>query len=346
MSILNDELILKRIEAYDADPTFEASHDLAYVYFNNGEYRSCFEVIKPWKTKDSILFAQCCLKIHEYKAGIACLMHETSPESQYLLGELYRLDNNHDLALKSYRVAAKVLYCAKKKLSSLYGEGSILSPPLQAFEAGNYELAARLFNIQFRSHQHTVEDMDYYSTCLWHLKEKVLISELCNDLIKRFPNKAESWCAIGNAFSVNDDITNSIAAFKKAIKLNPQHHYAHTLLGHELAANSLITDAINSFRRAVKLAPRHYNAWYGLGCIYLQQKKMDLAEFHLKKALVVNPNSPTLIIAYGDCVEDLDMRLKFYKKALKLDSDNDSIALRVAKLISDMNQVPSQTFSQ
>ena len=42
---------------------------------------------------------------------------------------------------------------------------------------------------------------------------------------------------------------------------------------------------------AIRTDRRHYNAWYGLGSIYHRQEKYDMAEYHFRRALSINPQA-------------------------------------------------------
>lgn len=53
----------------------------------------------------------------------------------------------------------------------------------------------------------------------------------------------------------------------------------------------LSPQAVACFRMAIRTDRRHYNAWYGLGSIYHRQEKYDMAEYHFRRALRINPQS-------------------------------------------------------
>lgn len=52
-----------------------------------------------------------------------------------------------------------------------------------------------------------------------------------------------------------------------------------------------VDQAMACFRLAIRCDRRHYNAWYGLGSIYQRQEKFDMAEYHFRRALSINPQS-------------------------------------------------------
>ncbi len=44
---------------------------------------------------------------------------------------------------------------------------------------------------------------------------------------------AETWCVVGNCYSLQKDHESAIKFFQRAIQINPRFSYAYTLLGHE-----------------------------------------------------------------------------------------------------------------
>jgi len=80
----------------------------------------------------------------------------------------------------------------------------------------------------------------------------------------------------------------------QALSIDPRCAYAHTLIGHEYAVNEDFEKAMMSFRTALSCDDRHYNAWYGLGTVFFREEKYDLAEYHFKRAVVINSRNPVL----------------------------------------------------
>lgn len=64
-------------------------------------------------------------------------------------------------------------------------------------------------------------------------------------------------------------------------------------------------DAAMAFQAALNLDPRHYTAWYGLGMVYLKQEKLQMAEYHLRKALSLNPHNSVLHCYLGTALHAL-----------------------------------------
>ncbi|XP_064474918.1 cell division cycle protein 27 homolog isoform X2 [Ornithodoros turicata] len=193
------------------------------------------------------------------------------------------------------------------------------------FELGEYEQAVKVFEELRRLEPHRLQGLEYYSTALWHLQREVSLSSLAQDLQDMDKHAPETWCAAGNCFSLQREHETAIRFLQRAIQIDPDFAYAHTLLGHELAATEELDKAMSCFRKAILVDPRHYNAWYGIGMIYYKQERYGMAEIHFKRALEINPQSSVLLCHIGvvqhalkkteECILTLD-------QAMAMDSRN------------------------
>ncbi|MCR4408480.1 MAG: tetratricopeptide repeat protein [Anaerolineae bacterium] len=81
-----------------------------------------------------------------------------------------------------------------------------------------------------------------------------------------------------------------IAAYKRAIALNPQHASAHMLLGVAYYTRDKdVAMAETEIRRAIELSPQNKWAYYHLGEIYRQEGRMDEARAMYEQALEIDP---------------------------------------------------------
>lgn len=189
------------------------------------------------------------------------------------------------------------------------------------FEIVNYE-EAELYYQKLRLIDRTrLQDMEYYSTLLWHLHKEVELSFLAHELYEVEANSEITWISIGNLFSFRKETEDAIKCFGKAIVINPRCSYAYTLQGHEYLATDAFENAMSCFRHSTLIDKRHYNAFYGIGMIYLKLGDFRKAEFHFRKAIEINPVNVILICCVGMVLEKLDKReesLKQYEFAVKL----------------------------
>lgn len=167
------------------------------------------------------------------------------------------------------------------------------------FELTEYNEAADVFRELRALAPHHLRGLEIFSTTLWHLQRDVELSKLAHDMTELDKLCAETWCTVGNCFSLQRDHSSAATFFHRAIQLDPQSSYAYTLLGHELGLTEDLDGALTCYRNAVRFHPRHYNAWYGIGTIYYKQEKFKIAEIHFRKALAINPKNSVLLCHIG-----------------------------------------------
>lgn len=163
--------------------------------------------------------------------------------------------------------------------------------------------------------------MEVFSTILWHQRKDVDLSYLAHELIDHNRDASESWCALGNCFSLQRDHDQALRCFKRATQIDPRHPYAFTLQGHEHVSNEEYEKALVSYRSAITADARHYNAWYGLGKVYEKMGKYEIAEKHFRTAAKINPTNPVLICCVGMVLEktrDYAGALAQYNSACKI----------------------------
>ncbi|EXJ91311.1 anaphase-promoting complex subunit 3 [Capronia coronata CBS 617.96] len=182
------------------------------------------------------------------------------------------------------------------------------------YEQGQYADAEKFFIRVRQLAPNRLEDMEVYSTVLWHLKSEIELAYLAHELISIDRLSPQAWCAIGNSFSLQREHEQALKCFKRSTQLDPQFAYGYTLQGHEYIANEEFEKALEAYRAAVAADGRHYNAWYGLGKVYEKMGKWGIAEQHYRTAAKINPTNAVLICCIGLVLE----RLKHPEKALQM----------------------------
>ncbi|KAF5833591.1 hypothetical protein DUNSADRAFT_10043 [Dunaliella salina] len=167
------------------------------------------------------------------------------------------------------------------------------------FERMDYSQAAHAFETARQLDKQHLEGMEVYSTVLWHLKRDTDLSYLAQDLVAVDRLAPQTWCVLGNFFSLQREHEAALKLFERSLQLDSTFTYAYTLSGHEHAANDDLDSALTCYRNALRLDGRHYNAMYGMGQLYFRQEKYDVALVHFKSAALVNPQSSVLRCYWG-----------------------------------------------
>ncbi|EHK99661.1 putative protein bimA [Glarea lozoyensis 74030] len=213
---------------------------------------------------------------------------------------------------------------------------------LAHFELADYTTAALTFSTLRKHSPHQTQHMDIYSTCLWHLRRPIDLTLLSYELSELSRHTPETWCAIGNSFSLDRDHSNAGKCFKRATQLNPKFAYGYTLEGHEYIAHEEFELAIQAFRKAVVVRKRHYNAWYGLGIAFLRLGKFACAEAYFRRAARIKPRCEVLVGGVGMALEaqrNFPAALNHYTAAANLAPKSIAPRERKVRLLLQMNDI-------
>jgi anaphase-promoting complex subunit 3 len=209
------------------------------------------------------------------------------------------------------------------------------------YERSSYVKAAEVFARMRKIAPSRTENMEVYSTVLWHLKEDLDLAYLSHELLDIDRLSPEAWCAIGNSFSLQREHDQAIKCFKRATQLDPKFAYAFTLQGHEHVANEEYDKAVHAYRCAISADNRHYNGWYGLGQVYEKLGQWDIAEKHYRSASQINQTNPVLCVCIGLILEKLKKSpaaLVQYGKAVDLDPKSAKARFMKARVLMKLRR--------
>ncbi|XP_011048324.1 PREDICTED: cell division cycle protein 27 homolog B isoform X2 [Populus euphratica] len=207
-----------------------------------------------------------------------------------------------------------------------YNTGWVLCQVGKAYvELVDYLEADRAFSLARRASPYSLEGLDVYSTVLYHLKEDMKLSYLAQELISTDRLAPQSWCAIGNCYSLQKDHETALKNFQRAVQLDSRFAYAHTLCGHEYVALEDFEKGIKSYQSALRIDARHYKSWHGLGMVYLRQEKNEFSEHHFRMAFQINPCSSVIMSYLGTALHALkrnEEALEMMERAILADKKN------------------------
>ena len=186
-----------------------------------------------------------------------------------------------------------------------------------------------------------LDDMELYSTTLWHLKNDIDLAFLAHEIVETDRNSPQAWCAVGNSFSLQRDHDQALKCFKRATQLDPNFAYAFTLQGHEHVENEEYDKALGAYRASITAENRHYNAWYGLGRVFEKQGKYSFAEQHYRTAASINPTNAVLVCCVGVVLEKMKnpkAALVQYSRACELSEKNALCRLKKARVLMALGE--------
>lgn len=163
------------------------------------------------------------------------------------------------------------------------------------FENGEYRRSCEIFEEIRRLYPKRVEGMEIYSTALWQLQDSHKLSTLSADIMSIARDQPQTWCIVGNCFSLEKQREMAIECLERAIRLDSRFGYAYSLLGHELIDMNDLTKAAQAFRQAILYMPSDYRVLYGLGLVYFKEEQLQLARIHLQRAVKIHPTNTVLL---------------------------------------------------
>ena len=89
------------------------------------------------------------------------------------------------------------------------------------------------------------------------------------------PEYAEAHVNLGVVLELQGDLSGAIAAYRNAIEYDPKFAMAFNNLGDALVASGDLTGAVAHFRHAVDLQPEYAGAWCGLGLALREQGQFE-----------------------------------------------------------------------
>ena len=225
---------------------------------------------------------------------ISSTLHATNGDEMVRVAALTTSFAGALIALNSYRCreCIEILHSLPKQH---FRSGWVQSTLGKAyFEMCEYKPALLALKEMIRLEPFRIKGIDILSTTLWHLRKDKELCSLAQQVVEVDKMSPETWCVVGNCFSLQRETETAIKFFERALQIDPTFTYAHTLCGHEMVSNEDLDKATKAFRNALRYDDRHYNALYGLGAIYYRQEKYDMAESHFRSAIKINPNSSVL----------------------------------------------------
>ncbi|KAK9463639.1 uncharacterized protein V1516DRAFT_645187 [Lipomyces oligophaga] len=254
---------------------------------------------------------------------------------------LYEMIANGIYALSKFECSSALKFfssLSQEQQMSPYALGKI---GRAYFESVQYSEAETAFRKLRQISPMRLEDMEIYSTLLWHMRKEVQIGFLAHELLDIERNSVQTWIAIGNSFSLQKDHDQALKCFRRAAQIDPTFAYSYTLQGHEYVANEEHGNAKMAYRLAMRADWRHYNAWYGLGMLFLKTGELGLAEQHFTQAALINPGNSVLISCIAMVLEKLGMypeALIQYDRAIELHPASAMPRFKKARLLMTMRQ--------
>jgi len=85
------------------------------------------------------------------------------------------------------------------------------------FESARYAESQKWYDKMLKQEPYRLEGLEYYSTCLWHMKKQVELCYISNYAFERSLNAPETWTILGNCYSLQKEHETALKYFSKAL---------------------------------------------------------------------------------------------------------------------------------
>src|SRR5271169_6228943 len=109
------------------------------------------------------------------------------------------------------------------------------------------------------------------------------------EIVKTSPRNAEAWRGLGSASGSLGRREEAIAAYQRAIDINPDSE-TFVLLGIQYDAAGRVNEATEAFQRSIRVNPGNVDAYDYLAQTYSRLGRHDEAQKLAKQAIAIRPD--------------------------------------------------------
>jgi tetratricopeptide (TPR) repeat protein len=139
--------------------------------------------------------------------------------------------------------------------------------------------------------------------------------------------QATYWADLAEIYRALERIPEAVAAYRKALEMNPKMADAWTHFGTLLEATGEVEEGLDCYRKALQIDPDYAGAHAFLGVAMQQQGRLDEAQESLERAARLAPENPEIYLQLGRCLQAQSKWLDAiacYQNVRRLDPDHET----------------------
>ncbi|WP_445173742.1 tetratricopeptide repeat protein, partial [Microcoleus sp.] len=155
---------------------------------------------------------------------------------------------------------------------------------------------------------------------------------------------------LGNSLQESGRLDEAVAAYKKAIELNPNFSWSYHSLGDVLLKLEKWEEAVAAYKKAVELNPDFSWSYHNLGDALLKLRQWEEAAVAYRCEIALNSDFAWSFCNLGDALTKLkqwDEAIATYLKAIEIDGDlpgiYEKLGYALGQTESDLNLVLEQS---
>ena len=159
-----------------------------------------------------------------------------------------------------------------------------------------YKIPHLVFSNQTRKSRLIILTVSIFISVLFSVltiqRNQIWASEvsLWNDTLKKSPHKIRPIINLAHAYTAVGTFDLAVEYYEKAMALNPNIFATNYNLGNLYLERGREEDALRLLQTAALIRPKTPEVHGLLGEIFLKRKQIDLAKFHLKRAVEIKPD--------------------------------------------------------
>ena len=156
--------------------------------------------------------------------------------------------------------------------------------------SGKFEQAVPLYEESLRRRPDSLANVEKLALCFLTLHQQTRAVEILRSGLDRAPGDAGGWHMLGFADVEAGKTADGLAAFQKAIELDPEMPEAYNSLGSLWFHMGDMAKAEPALRNAIRLEPNYAEAHDNLGNVLSATGHFDEARYHFEAALRYRTN--------------------------------------------------------
>ena len=131
----------------------------------------------------------------------------------------------------------------------------------------------------------------------WQIHQKgqhAQAEQVYRSVVQREPNNFNAWCYLGIALHDLRRYTESVAAYERALSLQPKFPIVLNNMGNSLRYLGRVEEADEAFQKAIDMSPDYFNAYRNRGTLHAWTGRIDLAFKYYHQAMQLNPSDAEL----------------------------------------------------
>jgi tetratricopeptide (TPR) repeat protein len=166
-------------------------------------------------------------------------------------------------------------------------------------------------------------------------------------ILKRLPADAAIWTRLGAVYLRERKTPDAIAAFEKAIQLDPDAAEAHNSLGATLFQAGDSARAERSLREAIRIQPNYSEARYNYALVLAKALRMDEAQTQLEASLRIDSQNADAHDLLGNLLGAKGQQqraIQHFREAVRLKPESGRANLDLGAALADLGDASAAQY--